>query len=102
MMFAVSRPVRNTTATASTTPRPGTSIPSQPLGSSTAGSRLSMVVTTRLTTQIVIPKGIQIRSPVMKYFRTERGQGLLTGWAGARAASRGRGLVAGRSGFLAG
>ncbi len=69
-MFAVSRPVTKTTATASTTPSPGMSTPSQPLGSSAAGSRLSMVVTTRLMTQIVIPKGIQISSPVMKYFFT--------------------------------
>ena len=33
-----------------------------------------MVVTIRLITQIVIPRGIQIRSPVMKYFFTERGR----------------------------
>ena len=53
------------------------------------------MVTTRLITQSVIPRGIQIRSPVMKYFFTGRGQSLLAGRTGARAAGWGRGLVAG-------
>ena len=71
MMLEAKSPVRNTTTTVSTRPRPGTWRPKSVSGWSCGGrsvSTWSIDDTIRCSTQSVIASGIQIRRPVMRYF----------------------------------
>ena len=67
--LVASTPVKNTTSTVSTTPRPGRLRPTTATGCQLAGSsdRLRSIVEMMVSsTHRVMPIGTQIRSPVMK------------------------------------